>query len=77
MKIHKYVSASDAAAWIASEFALDKNDVYDQLLENDYVEGSLGSRWELSMQVEKEIDKWVIDFLINFNLDEIQFKYGG
>jgi len=79
IKIWNYVDANDFAEYIAFEFNIDKSEVYHRLLENDYIEGSLGSRWELEGikdDVEdEEIANWYESFLINYELENITLKY--
>jgi hypothetical protein len=83
IRIFNFVDAHDFARYIEEKFGIDSGDVYDKLLDDDYVEGSLGSRWELddyTMQESdkgNEIAKWYLSFLFDFNLDSIQLKYGG
>lgn len=75
MKIFNYVEASEFSKWVDMTFGI--KDSYDKLLENDYVEGRLGSRWPLGYVDENklEISQWYNDFLIEFDLNEIQLKY--
>jgi len=81
MNIKNYVDASDFAQFIATEFDKNCKDVYDRLLEDDYLEGSLGAIWTTGDYIESEIAKgnekaeWYLAFLIAFNLKEIRLKY--
>jgi len=81
LKIYKYVDANDFADFIEFEFGIDRDLVRDKLLDNDYLEGSLGSTCKLDDYIQSEVDKgneiakWYVAFLINYDLNEIQLKY--
>lgn len=78
MKIFHYVDASDFSEWVCKTFNIDKSrDVRHELLENDYIEGSLGGRWTLGYVDEEQPEKteWFNDFLLEFNLEDIRLKY--
>ncbi len=79
MKIYQYINASDVAEWIAEEFKLNKHDVYDTLLNNgkSVFWGGLSYKHEIINDPEKIEEEWMNAFLINFDLNEIQLKYGG
>lgn len=80
MSIFQYVHAHDYTPWIESEFGVNRHKAYDKMLENDYIEGSLGSRWRVGDSQyckDKEVGEWIEKFLETFDLEEIQFKYGG
>lgn len=75
MKIFNYVEASDFEDWVSNIFGV-KN-VRSRLLEWDYIEGRLGSRWTLGY-IDKEnpdITEWFNDFLLDNDLTEIELKY--
>ena len=69
--IHNYVEAGEFSRYIEFEFGINSESVYDRLLDNDYIEGSLGSRWSLDDYTQSEVDKgneiaeWYSSFLIN------------
>lgn len=78
ISIFQYVYANEFADWVESEFGVKK--AYHRTLDNDYVEGSLGSRWsigDIEYCKDKEVGEWIESFLKTFDLEEIQFKYGG
>lgn len=78
ISIFQYVYANEFADWVKSEFGA--KDPYHRTLENDYIEGSLGSRWRVGDSQycnDKEVGEWIEKFLETFELEEIQFKYGG
>lgn len=76
MKIFNYVDVSDFEDWVYNIFDV-KEDVRSKLLEWDYIEGSLGSRWTLGYVDEDhpDISEWFNDFLLDNDLKEIQLKY--
>lgn len=81
INIYQYCDASEVAKWI--EFTFNVKDVYDILLRQDYIEGSLGSRYQLEEldpalynDEDMQVSKWMNAFLIEFDLDDIQLKYG-
>jgi hypothetical protein len=82
ISIFQYVDSYEFAEWVADEFGLDKNNVRDRLIKNDYIEGSLGCRWSVTddhhlndEESKREIGEWYIKFLKTFNLTEIQLEY--
>jgi len=83
ISIFQYVSAHEFSEWVSFKFVVDSGSVYDKLLDDDYIEGSLGSRWSLDDYITKEVEngneiaKWYLEFLKEFNLEEIQLKYGS
>lgn len=74
INIYSYVMAYEFAKWV--EFEFNVKDAYHKLLKSEYIEGSLGSRWTKPVEIENEIDQWFAKFLDDFDLDEIQLKYG-
>ena len=74
--VYQYMSASDFAEWVDFEFDVNKNNAYQMLLNNDYMEGGLGSRYTKPVEINNEIDGWYAKFLDVFELEEIQLKYG-
>jgi len=81
MKVHQYVYAYDFAEWVSENFENHKSgEVYDKLLENDYIEGSLGSRhdYEDSYEgIDQEEQDWFNKFFEEHEILEIKLKYGG
>ena len=80
MKVYQYINAYDFAEWVSQNFENhNSGEVYDKLLENDYVEGSLGSRhdYEDSYEgIDQEEQDWFNKFFEEYGLLEIQLKYG-
>mgnify|MGYP000858676388 CR=1 FL=1 len=66
---------ADYAEWVEKEFNV--NNIYDEMLEFDYIEGSLGCRFEIQDNPESKSDEYMNEFLISHDLNEIQLKYGG
>ena len=56
---------------------LVKGEAYDKLLENDYIESQLGSRFCITDHINTEIDEWIQTFMLRWELEEIQLKYGN
>jgi hypothetical protein len=80
MTIHQYISIHEFTEWVEQFFKIDRNYVFDTMLEEDYIEGSLGSRHSYGDSFEginQEIQDWFDKFFEEHNIKEIQLKYGG
>jgi hypothetical protein len=73
IKLYQYVKAYDFAEWIQFEFGIAKNKVYHKLLDDDYIEGSLGSRFSFTDEPTNEIEEWYHEFMI-WNLILMKFN---
>ena len=77
IRIYKYAMAYEVAKFIEFEFGISEREAYDKLLENDYIESQLGSRFCITDHINTEIDEWIQTFMLRWELEEIQLKYGN
>jgi len=78
IKIYNYIEASDLANFVEFEFGIKSRKVYDILLDDDYIEGRLGSIYtlgEISDDENEDIRKWIEAFMERYEVLEIQLKY--
>ena len=78
MKIYNYIDAGSFSEWVSINFKVDSGYVYDELIEDDYIEGSLGSIRKYGDVVEgmnKEVQNWFDKFFEEESVTEIQLKY--
>jgi hypothetical protein len=80
MRIYNYIDASDFAEWVSSNFDTEPSgDIYDKLLEDDYIEGSLGltySYQDIFDGIDQEKQDWFNKFFEEFEILDVQLKYG-
>lgn len=73
------IEASEVAGWIEVHLGIPKYDAYDRLLDSDYIEGSLGSRYVLleeGEECESEKGRWIQEFIKFTGIESLRLLYG-
>lgn len=80
------VSASDFTHWVKVRHKkVDASKLYNDMLDNDYIEGSLGSRFDADWLTDEDreddekhwYDEYIVEFLKENKLEHVRFTYGG
>lgn len=73
------IEASVVAEWIEVHLGIPKYDAYDRLLDDDYIESSLGSRHillEEGKECDSEEDRWIQEFIKFTGIESLRLLYG-
>lgn len=84
--VESVIDVNDFIRWVkARHKIIDVGELYDEMLDGDYIEGSLGSRWDTKWLTDKtraederhSYDKYIVEFLKENKLPHVRFLYGG
>lgn len=75
IKIYNFIDASSLASFVEFEWGIPHSKAYDRLIENDYIEGSFGSKHCKDDPIVDDVSSWIKEFLKRWNLDHVYLRY--
>jgi hypothetical protein len=75
IEVYNYISAADFSRFVEFEWGIPASEAYYMLLNDDYIEGNLGSRHCIDDEITTDQSKWIHEFLVRWNLKSVRLQY--